>query len=114
MNEVRNPHWPDVVNAFLNKNGKCLLCGNHDKLKVQNVIPFTFCRSIGRPDLELDERNLITVCELESNIQKNFEEFSYDEKKAYRRILDKEMPFNGPLGFRWPEPILFEQVVKKQ
>lgn len=160
---ARNPHWPSVEKAILQKHPKCLACDVTDALQVHHVHPFHYCIGVGRPDLELDERNLVVLCETESkkpmdnhhllighggdfklynshvledakawygmkskkiqesaqfkerqaNRPKAFQDMTYDEKKAYRDMLDKELPFNGPLGFRWPEPIPFDQVVKK-
>jgi hypothetical protein len=30
---------------------------------VHHIFPFHYCIALGRPDLELDDRNLITLCE---------------------------------------------------
>lgn len=35
-------------------------------MQVHHVIPFHWCVLLGRPDLELDPRNLITLCEDEA------------------------------------------------
>ena len=35
-------------------------------VQVHHVIPFHVCVALGRPDLELDARNLITLCEDEA------------------------------------------------
>jgi hypothetical protein len=35
-------------------------------VQVHHVIPFHWCVLLGRPDLELDPRNLITLCEAEA------------------------------------------------
>jgi hypothetical protein len=32
---------------------------------VHHIFPVHYCRALGRPDLELDERNLVTLCESE-------------------------------------------------
>ena len=32
-------------------------------LQVHHIIPFHYCVALGRPDLELDDRNLISLCE---------------------------------------------------
>jgi hypothetical protein len=32
---------------------------------VHHIFPFQYCVALGRPDLELDDRNLITLCENE-------------------------------------------------
>jgi hypothetical protein len=35
-------------------------------LQVHHIFPFHYCIALGRPDLELDDRNLITLCEDEA------------------------------------------------
>jgi hypothetical protein len=35
-------------------------------LQVHHIFPFHYCRLLGRPDLELDLRNLVTLCEDEA------------------------------------------------
>ena len=32
-------------------------------MQVHHILPFHFCILLGRPDLELDQRNLITLCQ---------------------------------------------------
>jgi hypothetical protein len=34
-------------------------------VQVHHIFPFHYCIELGRPDLELDDRNLITLCEKE-------------------------------------------------
>lgn len=41
----------------------CLACGASEALQVHHVIPFQICIRIGRPELEWDVRNLVTLCE---------------------------------------------------
>jgi hypothetical protein len=66
----RSPHWPHVEKAVLHLHPFCACCGK-DKptkgLQVHHVIPFHFATALGRPDLELDPRNLIVLCETEHN-----------------------------------------------
>ena len=33
---------------------------------MHHIFPFHYCIALGRPDLELDDRNLITLCEDEA------------------------------------------------
>ena len=33
---------------------------------MHHIFPFHYCVALGRPDLELDERNLVTLCETEA------------------------------------------------
>lgn len=60
---VRRSHrWPTVRRAYLRSHSACELCGCKKKLEVHHRIPFHVSSLLGRPDLELDARNLITLC----------------------------------------------------
>ena len=61
----RSPRWASVRRAFTAKNPACVACNPGDKYPVQahHIFPFHLCILLGRPDLELDSRNLITLCE---------------------------------------------------
>lgn len=54
----RSSRWSSVRAAFLAKNGSCAACGQTDHLQVHHIIPFNV-----DPTKELDESNLITLCE---------------------------------------------------
>ena len=54
----RSSRWSAVREAFLSKNGSCAACGQTDHLQVHHIIPFNV-----DPTKELDESNLITLCE---------------------------------------------------
>lgn len=60
----RSGHWSAVAHAHLNKQPECLVCrkGRTKELNVHHKFPFHFVVDVGRPDLELDERNLYTMC----------------------------------------------------
>lgn len=62
-----------MKNAHLQKEPRCVCCGSHWKpgtpVQVHHIFPFHYCGALGRPDLELDERNLVTLCETESGGQ---------------------------------------------
>lgn len=60
---ARSPHWSTVEHAFRSTNPTCTACGSSEALQVHHVEPFHFCVLVGRPDLELDPRNLISLCE---------------------------------------------------
>ena len=53
----RSGQWPTIRKKFLKKNSSCELCLGKTKLQVHHIIPFNI-----RPDLELVEENLITLC----------------------------------------------------
>jgi hypothetical protein len=66
---ARSPEWERVKNEHLAKEPHCVCCGNDWKtgtpVQVHHIFPFHYCIALGRPDLELDERNLVTLCETE-------------------------------------------------
>lgn len=71
----RSSKWDEVQKAHIKKHPYCVACGkdvkypNNNGLQVHHIIPFHFCTELGRPDLELDERNLMTLCETEDDIK---------------------------------------------
>jgi hypothetical protein len=65
-NQKRSPEWPKVMHDYLSKHPACEACGKVGAVNVHHVAPFEFIINFGRPELELDENNLITLCESES------------------------------------------------
>jgi hypothetical protein len=70
IKQARSPRWPSVERAHLAKNPHCACCESGKYVdagqQVHHKFPFHYCIALGRPDLELDERNLITLCEDEA------------------------------------------------
>ena len=69
---VRSAHWPGVERAFKATSPYCAACDasnpvDHTGIQVHHIAPFHFCIAAGRPDLELDPRNLISLGETEHN-----------------------------------------------
>ena len=65
----RSPEWPRVEKAHLQLQPRCVCCAAHARptaVQVHHIFPFHYCIALGRPDLELDLRNLITLCESEA------------------------------------------------
>ena len=66
MNAIwRSPLWPAREKLHLLAQPNCLVCGRSHMVVPCNVhhrYPFNFVIALGRPDLELDERNLFTLC----------------------------------------------------
>jgi hypothetical protein len=62
---ARSPEWPKVEKDVLEKHPQCTVCTATHGLQVHHIIPFHYVVALGRPDLELDERNLIVLCETE-------------------------------------------------
>jgi len=54
----RSREWPRVRKAYLAKHPRCFLCLGSKKITVHHRLPFHLS-----PELELDEKNLITLCE---------------------------------------------------
>lgn len=64
----RSPAWPHVEKVVMHLHPHCAACGPDKAAKgrqVHHVLPFHYCVALGRPDLELDPRNLIVLCETE-------------------------------------------------
>lgn len=62
----RSPRWPGVEKEHLKLEPTCRVCGKsatQAPLQVHHRYPFFFAIHLGRPDLELDQRNLVTLCE---------------------------------------------------
>jgi hypothetical protein len=59
---ARSPAWPDVEHAFRAAHPHCAACGETIMLNVHHIFPFHYVVLCGRPDLELDFRNLLTAC----------------------------------------------------
>ena len=53
----RSPLWPKVEHTFRTSHPNCAGCGGVDKLNVHHMQPFHL-----KPELELDPKNLITLC----------------------------------------------------
>ena len=62
----RSPHWHIVEKGYILNNPLCACCKNMKyKVQVHHIFPFHYVVALGRPDLELDPRNLISLCESE-------------------------------------------------
>jgi len=64
---ARSKDWPTIRNAHIAQFPTCACCAPDTNLtsplNVHHIIPFHFVILLGRPDLELDGRNLLTLCE---------------------------------------------------
>jgi len=54
----RASQWRKLRKAHLQQNPICEVCGSHTKVEVHHIVPFHLA-----PDLELNPKNLITLCE---------------------------------------------------
>ena len=71
---ARSPRWHHVELAHLAAHPHCACCAPVATsaasitlvgVQVHHIFPFHYAIALGRPDLELDDRNLITLCEAE-------------------------------------------------
>ncbi|MDE2107237.1 MAG: HNH endonuclease, partial [Patescibacteria group bacterium] len=60
----RSDQWPEVERAYRAAHPTCAACPS-TAVQVHHVLPFHFAVLLARPDLELDPRNLIGLCEKE-------------------------------------------------
>lgn len=58
----RSSRWPEVRRRHIERHPTCAACGASDRLEVHHVVPVGHAKRIGRPELELDPLNLITLC----------------------------------------------------
>jgi hypothetical protein len=71
---ARSVHWPEVEEAFKKANPFCICCTPSFNvqvaygIQVHHIHPFHQVIGVGRPDLELDPRNLCSLCETEKDL----------------------------------------------
>lgn len=58
INGKRSPLWARTRKAHLLRQPLCQMCGGDEELQVHHIHPFHL-----HPELELDQGNLITLCE---------------------------------------------------
>jgi len=58
IRDKRSSKWPKVRAEHLKSNPMCAVCGGKVKLEVHHIVPFN-----EDPSKELDNDNLITLCE---------------------------------------------------
>ena len=63
----RSPLWAGVQRAYLAKNELCVVCSSNSTIQIHHIMPFHLCHLVYRGDLELDERNFISLCEETGN-----------------------------------------------
>jgi hypothetical protein len=95
----RSPDWYSTRNQFVKNNPHCAFCGTEKKLEVHHVIPVHV-----RPEMELEESNLITLCEPDHfriGHFCNWNNYNLTVKNDceifYKRILDSKTDINQPI-----------------
>ena len=64
-NFEESAEWQRISRRHLQKHPFCIACGHkahNGKLVVHHKLPFDLCITVGRIDLLLDDRNLMTLC----------------------------------------------------
>lgn len=54
----RSSKWPALRKRIIKRDKRCAVCGSTTKLEVHHILPYHT-----HPELELDELNLIVLCE---------------------------------------------------
>jgi 5-methylcytosine-specific restriction enzyme A len=92
----RSPKWQTVRKNFLKSHGECAVCGGKTKLEVHHIKPFH-----EYPELELEEENLITLCESDSGgvVCHLFFGHLGDYKKINPDVLDDAKEWRQRLDF---------------
>ena len=71
----RSAEWHTVQDEHLHKGlkdqGYCAVCLGTAQLQVHHIVPFHFVHLVYRGDLELDEMNLMTLCEVQGQDHHN-------------------------------------------
>jgi len=87
---ARSPKWPATRKAWLKTNPACAACGSVDNLEVHHMQPYHL-----HPDLELDNKNFITLCENGGNCHffvghlKDWKSFNKSIKEDAKIVLKK-------------------------
>ena len=94
--KLRSPKWDSLRDNFLKQNSFCAACGSEEFLQVHHIKPFHLF-----PEEELNEKNLITLCEGKKNKchfnighlgnwKTNNPEVVHDSEKFYQVIISKK------------------------
>lgn len=84
----RSPAWDKVQKAFLTTHPHCAACGETGQLNVHHKFPFHYVVLCGRADLELDPRNLMTLC-VRPDCQHHLLLGHLDDYESYNRNVEK-------------------------
>lgn len=84
-NKPRSTRWKTVRNNFVKENNCCAICGKTENLNVHHKIPFH-----EDPSLELDENNLVVLCE-NDNLNCHFVFGHLMDWRNYNPDIDKDI-----------------------
>lgn len=111
---LRSPKWHKVEREHLEKEPECQWCGAKEKLQVHHIVPFHV-----HPGLELEDFNLITLCEEGGYLNchlfhghnedwKSFHEKVREECEAHRQDPERQILE----AVRKQDPKMYEFLVK--
>jgi len=108
----RSPEWPKAEKDHLQLQPTCVACGGTENLQVHHILPFHFCILLGRPDLELDQRNLITLCQGTNNHHLLLGHL--DDWQSYNHTVKQDAPgpFNGMTDQQIRADLAWQAMVK--
>lgn len=86
----RSPHWAIVSREFRAKHPNCERCGSSDQINIHHNYPFHIVVMSGRADLELDERNLHSLC-TKTNMECHLLCGHLDDYRSYNPELETDV-----------------------
>lgn len=98
IGQHRSTHWPKVEKAFRKLHPQCVACvvKSIKHVQIHHRFPFHYCVALGRPDLELDMRNLITLCEHEGGPEHHLLLGHLDDfKSSNLHVAEDAITFRG-------------------
>jgi hypothetical protein len=110
----RSPEWPKAEKDHLQLQPTCVACGGTENLQVHHILPFHFCILLGRPDLELDQRNLITLCQGTSDHHLLLGHL--DDWQSYNHTVTQDAPgpFKGMTEQQIRADLAWQQMVESR
>jgi hypothetical protein len=111
---LRSPQWHSVEKWHLKREPECQWCGATERLQVHHIAPFHL-----DPELELDPKNLITLCEEGGYVNchllhghngdwKSFNDKVREECSEHRKGPDRQLLE----AIRKQDPDLYEFITK--
>lgn len=87
--EGRSRKWPQARKEALKKSPFCAACHDLKDLQVHHIIPFRL-----RPDLELDQENLIVLCKHCHFTFGHYNDFRYYNNGVFSDVMLFSMRMN--------------------
>jgi hypothetical protein len=115
---ARSPHWAKVEKEHLIMEPYCRACGPNMnkafKVQIHHAIPYHYCILLGRPDLELCHKNLISLCESEHDSSCENHHLLIGHLKNFKSgnlnvRIDAETTFQGFTAQKILESTIFQE-----